>query len=172
MTDTPGLTHILAANRRAAGSLDLPDGAAPGRALAVITCMDRRIDVPGALGLELGDAHVIRNAGGRVSDDALRSLIVSAGALGVREVGVIPHTTCGMATPEPALRQRIEEASGGDASGLELLAIDDLDETVAADVDRVLRCPLLPADLVAWGAVYDVTDGRLRVVVEPSPRIT
>lgn len=171
MSGAPGLDAILEANGafvEAGRALD--EGPRPSRQLAVVTCMDVRIDVAGALGIDVGEAHLIRNAGGRVSDDALRSLIVSTAVLGVREVGVIHHTSCGMSGTAEGMRERIAEATGADPSGLELLMIDEPEAAVAADVRRVLDSPLVLGEVVVWGALYDVADGRLRVVVEPGSR--
>jgi carbonic anhydrase len=138
---------------------DLP--AAPARRFAVVTCMDARIDPAKALGLEEGDAHVIRNAGGLVTDDALRSLAISHWELGTKEVFVIAHTRCGLLTLDNAeLRRKIGDA----ASGVDFLPFRDLDASVRENVRRVRESPLLPDSFGATGMVYDVESGRLRVV--------
>jgi carbonic anhydrase len=135
--------------------------AQPARRFAVVTCMDARLDPAKALGLEEGDAHVIRNAGGLVTDDALRSLTISHWELGTQEVVVIAHTRCGMlALENEELRAKIGDA----ASGMDFLPFRDLDESVRESVRRVQESPLLPDSYAATGMVYDVESGRLRVV--------
>src|SRR5215207_4545823 len=119
--------EFLAANVGYAGSFtkgDLP--MPPARKTAVLTCMDCRIDPAKALGLEEGDAHVIRNAGGVATDDALRSIVISHWLLGTREIFVIGHTECGLASlDEPALRQRVEHDAGVRSDWLELHPFED-----------------------------------------------
>jgi carbonic anhydrase len=135
--------------------------APPARRLVVLTCMDARIDLFGALGLELGDAHILRNAGGRASADAIRSLVVSTHLLGAEEVGIIHHTRCGL---EGLTDEDVARTTG---VAIEFLAFADLEESVRADVRTVRSCGHLPPGVVTWGAVYDVDTGGLRVVVEP-----
>lgn len=167
MTVSPSqLDHVVAANRASAEHHVKDLATAPRRALTVVTCMDSRIDAFRAFGLGLGDAHVIRNAGGRVTDDTLRSLAASCWLLGVREVGVIHHTACGILGSEADVRARLEAAAGVEIP-LPLHAIDDPDGALSADVDRVVGCPFLPHDLRAWGARFDVETGLLDVVVSP-----
>ena len=134
----------------------------PARHLAIVTCMDARMDVLPALGLAVGDAHIVRNAGGRVSDDVIRSLVVSSHVLGTREVGVIHHTTCGMGG---VTNDDLAERTG--VRGIDFLPFDDLDDSVRVDVAALEASPHLPKDLTVWGAVYDTDTGRLRVVAEP-----
>ncbi len=161
----PTRDEILAANERyasgfAKGELPMP----PGRRFAVVTCMDARLDPAKYLGLEEGDAHVIRNAGGLVSDDALRSLVISHWLLGTQEAFVIAHTHCGMLTfTNDALRLKLSEA-GADASGIDFLPFSDLDDSVRTGVARIRESPLLPDSFSATGFVYDVRSGRLRQV--------
>ncbi len=163
----PGLVER---NRRFAETFDaghLP--APPAERLAVLTCMDARIDPLRALGLALGDAHVIRNAGGRASGDALRSLIVSTHLLGTRAVAVIHHTDCGMQTfTDEALQARLAAELGADASDLRFLTFSDLEESVREDVLRIRSSPFLPRDLVVEGYVYDVRSGTLREIEVPT----
>ena len=141
---------------------DLP--APPGRRFAVVTCMDARLDPAKALFLEEGDAHVIRNAGGQVTDDALRSLVISHWELGTQEVFVMGHTGCGLfMLDNDALRAKLS-AAGVDASGIDFLPFRDLDESVRESVRRVRESPLLPDSFEATGMVYDVATGRLRRV--------
>ena len=135
--------------------------AAPARHLAVVTCMDARIDPAKALGLDEGDAHVIRNAGGLVTDDALRSLAISHWELGTEEVVVIAHTRCGLLTLD---EDRLREKIGPQAGGVQFLPFRDLDAGVRESVRRVRESPLLPDSFGATGMVYDVESGRARVV--------
>ncbi|HYZ78349.1 MAG TPA: carbonic anhydrase [Gaiellaceae bacterium] len=143
------------------GDLPMP----PGRLFAVVTCMDARLDPANFLGLEEGDAHVIRNAGGLVTDDALRSLVISHWLLGTREALVIAHTDCGMLTFTNAeLREKLAAEAGADASGVDFYPFGDLDESVRESVRRIAASPLLPDSFGASGYVYDVKSGRLREV--------
>lgn len=139
-----------------------PDTAKPARRLVILTCMDARLDVLGSLGLAIGDAHILRNAGGRASADAIRSLVVSAHLLGTREVGVIHHTTCGMGG---TTNEEIAKKIGVD--DMNFLAFESLEESVVEDVETIRACDMLPDGFTAWGAVYDVDTGELRVVTEP-----
>src|SRR5690242_17348236 len=141
----------------AKGALPMP----PGRRFAVVTCMDARLDPAKFLGLEEGDAHVIRNAGGLVTDDALRSLVISHHLLGTQEALVIGHTDCGMLTfQDSELRERL----GPDADGVDFHAFPDLDERVRESVGAIRDSALLPDSFAATGYVYDVGSGALREV--------
>jgi len=141
---------------------DLP--APPGRRFAVVTCMDARIDPAKALFLEEGDAHVIRNAGGHVTDDVLRSLVISHWELGTEEVFVMGHTGCGLfMLDNNALRAKLS-AAGVDASRIDFLPFRDLDESIRESVRRVRESPFLPESFSATGFVYDVATGRIRRV--------
>jgi carbonic anhydrase len=141
------------------GDLPVP----PSRRLAVVACMDSRIDLFAILGLSNGEAHVIRNAGGLPTDDVLRSLTLSQAVLGTREVMVIQHTGCGLHNDEAFLRERIADATGGAAPEGPLGAFDDLDESVRRSVERIRSCPFLLSTSVR-GFVYHVEDGRLREI--------
>jgi carbonic anhydrase len=142
------------------GHLPLP----PARRVAILTCMDARIIPSRALGLEEGDAHVIRNAGGRARD-ALRSLMISQRLLGTREVAIIHHTDCGMLTfTNRDLREKIRGDLGQDTGEFDFLPFQDLDESVREDVEFLLATQLLNPDTIIRGFVYDVRDGRLREV--------
>jgi carbonic anhydrase len=142
------------------GHLPMP----PARRIAIVTCMDARIIPSRALGLEEGDAHVIRNAGGRARD-ALRSLVVSQRLLGTREVAVIHHTDCGMLTfTNEQLRDRIRRELDADASGVDFLPFADVEKSVRDDVEELRRAPLIPRDIPVRGFVYDVRNGRLTEV--------
>jgi carbonic anhydrase len=154
--------EIRAANERyagdfAKGNLPMP----PGRRFAVVTCMDARLDPAKFLGLDEGDAHVIRNAGGLVTDDALRSLVISHHLLGTHHAVVIGHTDCGMLTfTDDELRERL----GPDAEGVPFHAFPDLQARVRESVRAIRDSPLLPDSYGAAGYVYDVRSGRLHDV--------
>ncbi|HZA39565.1 MAG TPA: carbonic anhydrase [Actinomycetota bacterium] len=145
----------------ASGDLPMP----PARPVAVLTCMDARLHPERFLGLEIGDAHVIRNAGGRASDDAIRSLVISERLLGTDEIVVIHHTDCGMLTfKNQQLVDKIREELGADASAIDFLAFADLEESVLADVETLRRSDLIPDDVSIAGAIYEVETGRLHEV--------
>jgi carbonic anhydrase len=155
----PVLDEIRNANETYAagftkGDLPMP----PGRRFAVVTCMDARLDPARFCGLDEGDAHVIRNAGGLVTDDALRSLVISHHLLGTQEALVIAHEDCGMLTFQNGdLQQKLD-------TDLEFHAFSDLDRSVRESVRRIRESPLLPDSFDASGFVYDVRTGRLREV--------
>jgi carbonic anhydrase len=153
----PVLDEVLSANETYAAGFDkgaLPTP--PGRKFAVVTCMDARLDPAKFLGLEEGDAHVIRNAGCVLTDDAFRSLVISHKLLGTEEVFVISHTGCGMLT---FTDEEVQEKLGTDIA---FHAYPDLDENVRGSVRRIRESPLTP-DTV-HGFVYEVETGRLRPV--------
>jgi carbonic anhydrase len=152
------ISRLLAANEAYAVARAAVAGPRPSRRLAVVTCMDARIDVFAALGLHLGEAHVIRNAGGRVTDDVLRSLALSTHVLGVDTVVVVQHTRCGLAgVTDDELRER----TGAD---LRFFPIDDHADALRTDVALLAATPYLtPVRLVA-GLVYDVESGELEDV--------
>jgi carbonic anhydrase len=160
------LSEVQAANERYAagftkGDLPMP----PGRKFAVLACMDARLDPARALGLEEGDAHVIRNAGGRASDDALRSLIISYKLLGTREFLIVHHTDCGMVTfSNDQIRELLKNDTGADASAIDFLPFGDLEQSVRDDVETVRSSPLIPNDIPVTGFIYDVRTGRLASV--------
>jgi len=130
-----------------------------------LTCIDARIDPAKVLGLDIGDAHVIRNAGGRATDDAVRLLLISSWLLGTREFLVIHHTDCGMAKfTDGAVAEIITERSGEDVSDLAFFTFRDLDQSVRDDVDRIRSLSEIPADATISGHVYDVRTGTLREV--------
>ena len=142
------------------GHLPLP----PARRAAILTCMDARILPSRALGLEEGDAHVIRNAGGRARD-ALRSLIISQRLLGTREIAVIHHTDCGMLIfSNRELREKVREDLGSDTGEFDFLPFQDLEGSVREDVEFLLATQLLDPDTLIRGFVYDVRSGRLQEV--------
>jgi carbonic anhydrase len=142
------------------GDLPMP----PARRLAIVTCMDARIIPSRALGLEEGDAHVIRNAGGRARD-ALRSLVISQRLLGTNEIAVIHHTDCGMLTfTNPQLHAKVKQDLGADSTGIDFLPFSDVEESVREDVEFLQSSPLIPKDVPVRGFVYDVRNGRLNEV--------
>lgn len=137
--------------------------AAPLTGLAILTCMDARIDVEDALGLRVGDAHIIRNAGALASRDAIRSLVVSQQILGTREIVVIAHTQCGLhGADEAAIRARIEDTTGS-GTDMKLGSFTNLDAMVREQVEILRDAPTL-LDAPVHGLVYEVETGRLRVV--------
>ena len=177
--------EVLAANQGYAQSfgaksaLPMP----PGRRFAVLTCMDARLDPAKFAGLAEGDAHVIRNAGGRASDDAIRSLVISHKLLGTREWFVIHHTNCGMETftddimrglLAQSLHTATVDASGWHDTGkgpgstegdyIDWLTIKDLAESVVADVQRIRNHPLVSREIPIYGYIYDVKTGKLNEV--------
>jgi carbonic anhydrase len=181
------LPEVLAANEAYAagfgdrGSLALP----PARGFAILTCMDARLDPAKYAGLSEGDAHVIRNAGGRASDDAIRSLVISYKLLGTREWFVIHHTNCGMEFfTDQVMRGLLASslqtavlgpegfsdvgAGPGSAEGeyIDWLTIKDNPASVVDDVSRIRRHPLVPASIPVYGYIYDVRTGRLVEVPE------
>jgi carbonic anhydrase len=141
--------------------LDLVRGAR-GR-LTVITCMDRRIEAPRFLGLEPGDAHVLRNAGAYASDDAIRSVVVSRAMLGTTTVAVVGHTDCRMnGLPEDRIRAELADRTGSSLE-LDLGGFEDLEANVRAQVERIRVHPWL-ADLSVHGFVYELETGSIRLV--------
>lgn len=179
------LDEVLNANESYArdfgnkGNLAMP----PARGFAILTCMDARIDPAKLAGLKEGDAHVIRNAGGRASDDAIRSLVISYKLLGTREWFVIHHTNCGMEyfsedTLRQLLRSSLKPASlektgwkdTGEGPGstegefINWLTISNQEESVRADVLRIRNHPLVPREIPIYGYLFDVKTGRLSEV--------
>ena len=142
------------------GDLPLP----PARGVAVVACMDARLDVHKILGLQEGDAHVIRNAGGVITDDEIRSLTISQRLLGTREIVLIHHTDCGMLTfSDEELRQQIQEEAGIKPH-FSMESFSDLEEDVRQSVRRIQASPFVPHKDSIRGFVYEVETGRLREV--------
>ena len=136
----------------------------PRRGYAVVTCMDARIVPTHMLGIAYGDANVLRNAGAIVTDDVLRSLVVSHHLLGTNEALVVGHTDCGLqAFTDAQIAERIEAELGVPAP-LEFLAFEDVEASVVGSIGRIRGCELLPGSYEASGFVYDVRTGRLRQV--------
>lgn len=138
---------------------------APARKLVILTCMDSRMDLEELLDLRVGDAHMIRNAGGLATDDAMRSMILSTQLLDTRTIVVIQHTHCGLTTfTDQQIRERIQADTGYDASSLEFHAFSNLEDSVRAQVKRIRDNPFLPKDVEVYGFAYDVKTGQLREV--------
>jgi carbonic anhydrase len=143
------------------GDLPMP----PGRQLAIVTCMDARLDPAKFLGLEEGDAHVIRNAGGLVTEDTVRSLVISHWLLGTQEVAVLAHTDCGMVTfSNDDLRGKLREEAGADASDIDFRPFPDPEESVRGSLATIRESPLLPDSLEVSGWIYDVRSGAISEV--------
>jgi carbonic anhydrase len=179
--------EVLQANEEYARSFGPKAGLAlpPARGFAILTCMDARLDPAKYAGLSEGDAHVIRNAGGRASDDAIRSLVISYKLLGTKEWFVIHHSNCGMEffTDEimrGLLASSLETAELGpdgfrdvgtgpgsaEASYIDWLTITDNAQSVVDDVARIRNHPLVPASIPIYGYIYDVATGRLNEIPE------
>lgn len=142
------------------GDLPLP----PAKGVAVVACMDARLDVHAMLGLELGDAHVIRNAGGVITDDEIRSLLISQRLLGTTEIILIHHTGCGMLTfSDDEVADQIESDTGV-RPPFALESFPDLDGNVRDSIDRIKTNPFIPHKDSVRGFVYEVETGRLREV--------
>jgi carbonic anhydrase len=159
---------LLASNRRyQSGFHDSALAGTAARGLAVLTCIDSRIDPLAMLGLLPGDAKIVRNAGARVTDDALRSLALATNLLGVHRICVVQHTECAMVgATEEQMRTRVEAASGVDASGWTFLATTDQATTLRHDLAAIRSCELIPAGVELGGFVYDVRTGALAEVAE------
>ncbi len=157
--------EFLAANRRYAQDFDKGDKALPpAKRVAVVACMDARIETGRLLGLEEGDAHVIRNAGGVVTDDVIRSLAISQRLLGTTEIVLIHHTDCGMLTfSDDAVKADIERETGL-RPPFALEAFSDLEDDVRQSIRRIEASPYIPNRDKVRGFVYDVTSGRLNEV--------
>jgi carbonic anhydrase len=180
------LNEVLLANRNYVAGFDKGDLAMPpARHFAILTCMDARLDPAKYAGLSEGDAHVIRNAGGRASDDAIRSLVISYKLLGTKEWFVIHHTNCGMETftddimrgllasslktatvDEHGWHDCCEGGGSHEAKHISWLTISDLAQSVVEDVVRIKNHPLVPSDIPVYGYIYDVKTGSLIEVPE------
>lgn len=137
----------------------------PKTKVAIVTCMDSRLHVAPALGLALGDAHILRNAGGRVTDDMIRSLVISQQQMGTREIVVLHHTDCGAQIfNNEDFQERLKCELGVDVSGQDFLPFQDIDESVREDMKLLRECPLIPDDVIISGAVYDVDTGSMREI--------
>jgi carbonic anhydrase len=159
------IDELLGNNRGFADSVaDRHLDVRPARQLAIVTCMDSRLDVFAALGLRDGEAHVLRNAGGVITDDVIRSLAVSQRKLGTREVMLIHHTDCGMGKiSDDGFRAELQEATGV-APAFAIESFADVDADVRQSILRVRRSPFVPHREAVRGFVYDVDTHRLREV--------
>ena len=157
--------ELLANNERYAAGFDKGDlPLRPAKKVAVVACMDARLNPYGALGLEEGDAHVIRNAGGVVTDDEIRSLAISQRLLGTEEIILIHHTDCGMLTfSDDQFRRSIQDETGIKPEWA-AEAFADLDEDVRQSIARIEASPFIPRKDSVRGFVYEVETGRLREV--------
>jgi len=180
------LNEVLTANEQYSTEFDKADLAMPpARGFAILTCMDARLDPAKYAGLAEGDAHVIRNAGGRASDDAIRSLVISYKLLGTKEWFVIHHTDCGMETFTDSIMRDLLSTSlktasvddtgwhdccegNGSNEGqfIDWLTIDEQNQSVLDDVTRIRNHPLVPNDIPVYGYIYDVKTGSLIEVPE------
>ena len=153
--------NAASADRFALGGLGMP----PRRKLVVIACMDARFDPLSALGLAEGDANVLRNSGGRTTEDVIRSLVVSQQRLGTEAVLVVHHTDCGTLTfGNDDIRAQVRERLGADADGIDFLPFADVDQSVRDDVAAIRASRLVPDEVAVSGFVYDVRSGALRQV--------
>ena len=135
------------------------------RGLAIITCMDSRISPLALMGMQPGDAKILRNAGARVTDDVLRTLVLATYLLGVNRILVMPHTDCRMANEsESQLHETIEKQFGVDTRSVEFRTVVDQRDALEYDVTRIRSYPLLQSGVVVGGAIYDVATGRLEPV--------
>lgn len=154
---------VLAANARYASAFTLGALRAPARrGLAIVTCMDSRIEPLAAFGLQPGDAKILRNAGARVHEGVLRDLVLAQHLLDVTRVLVMAHTNCAMSSATPAQVADAFAADGIDPVGLDLGLIDDQLTTLTSDVDLIRGCPYFSSGLVAGGFLYDVQTGSVR----------
>ena len=135
------------------------------RGLAIVTCMDSRIDPLAVVGMSAGDVKILRNAGARVTDDVLRTLALAGYLLGVERVLVMPHTDCRMAKgDEESIHRAIDEKYGVDTTEMKFQIVQDQEATLRADVDLIREFPLLPQGVTVAGAIYDVHTGKLKFV--------
>jgi len=161
------IEEVLKANESYAQSFTLGDlPMPPGRKLAVVACMDARVTVEELLGLKTGDAHIIRNAGGIVTEDALRSLIISHHLLGTQEFMLIHHTDCGMLTfQDEELRAKLQQQTRtATVAPVHFHAFSDLEEDVRQQVQKVKSHPWIPEHIPVRGFIFDVKTGRLHEV--------
>ena len=160
---------LLDANARyAEGEHAVAASGVARKELAIVTCIDSRIDPLAVFGLEPGDAKILRNAGARITDDVERGLALAAAALGVTRIAVVQHTDCKLTAASTSdLIAAVGQATGRTVDGFDPLAIADQPAALAADVDRLLGSSLLPKGTVIGGFLYDLHSGRLGTLVEP-----
>lgn len=161
-----GITNELLVNNKAYAAQYIPDRPlAPARHVAIVACMDSRLDTFAMLGLDIGDAHIIRNAGGVVTDDVIRSLTISQRKLGTREIILIHHTNCGALTfTDDELRNELLDETGLKPTWSPESFVD-LDADLKQSMTRVQRCPFLADATQVRGFVFDVHTGQLREVL-------
>jgi carbonic anhydrase len=158
------IDHLVHANDNYAAGFPGPRPLRPKLRLAVVSCMDSRLDLFGALGLEIGDAHLLRNAGGVITPDILRSLAISQRSLGTREIVIIHHTQCGMDDfDDAAFRAQLAEESG-EVPDWDTPGFSDVRADVRRSIERVRSCPWLPHREDVRGFVFDVASARLEEV--------
>ena len=159
----PTFDDVLAGNQRFAQSYHEPGmSGRDAKHLALITCMDSRIDPLAVMGMDAGDMKILRNAGAQVTDDVLRTLVLATYLLDVNRIIVMPHTDCRMAkSTETQVHETILERSGVDTRSLEFRTIDDPLRTLEADVQRIRSFPFIPDNVAVVGAMYDVETGLL-----------
>jgi carbonic anhydrase len=174
VTDTapagvPGFDDLLAANEGYVARYDSAHLAgSAARGLAVVTCMDSRIEPLQMFGLSKGDAKILRNAGGRVTGDVLRTLVLATHLLEVSRVMVVVHTDCRMSkVTDEQVHEAIRDGAGIDTRSLEFHTVEDQARSLEHDVQRIRSSPYLPAELSVLGGVYDVSTGRFSVTVPP-----
>lgn len=159
--------HFLSANEAYValhGTAHLP--LKPKTRVAIVTCMDSRLHVAQALGLALGDAHILRNAGGRVTEDMIRSLVISQQQMGTREIVVLHHTDCGAQTfTNEGFARQLRDSLGVEVGDRDFLPFTDVEASVREDMAILRQSLLIPDDVVINGAVYDVDTGRMTPVV-------
>lgn len=165
-TATDHFQDLLAANREFAQTLHEPNFTGMAEAgVLVVTCMDSRIEPLRMIGLDLGDAKILRNPGGRVTDAVLVGIVLGVDLLGVDRVMVVEHTRCAMgSSTEAQMRERLAESTGQDTAWLTLGMIDDQRAALVEDIHRVLSHPLVPATVRVGGFLYDVDTGLLEQV--------
>ena len=161
-----GFADALEANKEYVAAFkysELTGRAAKG--LAIVTCMDSRINPLSVVGMRSGDAKILRNAGARVTEDVLRTLVLATYLLGVKKILVMPHTNCRMASAEEAdIHEYIEKEFGVDTRSLEFRTVSDQKAALAIDVNRIRAFPFLNKDVVVGGAIYDVATGKITPV--------
>lgn len=157
---------VLAANDEFASTFSAQELTGTARkGLAIVTCMDSRVVPLSIVGMEVGDVKILRNAGARVTDDVLRTLVLATHLLGVNRVLVMPHTNCKMASATAdEIHEALAEASGFDTRSLDIAVVPDQEAALKNDLVRIRALPYLPDDLVVGGAIYDVFTGELRPV--------
>ncbi len=174
----PDMQTLIDRNLEFASSFDQGDlTILPRLSTLVLTCLDARVDPAHLLGLELGDAVVMRNIGGRVTDEVIEHIailrglasVLAGGGSAAFEVAIVHHTDCGASRfANPQVRQKLGQAAGTGEAAIERLAITDPQTSVAEDLDRLRAAPILPDELVVAGYVYDVTDGHVRETIAPA----